>query len=202
MLDELKNKLGNEIKEYISPQKVGDIYENDKLAQAEKRFQKYMEINSNGYAPFVISFLPFICSFGAISIYTEEGGSFISLMIGVLLVILSFWIIYLGYKQLPRYKRLPNYFTCIADSKNGSLDNIATALGYPYETVVADIELLIKEGILEKTFINHSKRLITSPLIGETISKNLRSVLCPNCGATNEIIGETAECEFCGTILK
>lgn len=201
MLDELKSKLGNEIKEYMSPQKVGDIYENNKLAQAEKRFQKYMEINSNGYAPFVISFLPFICSFGAISISTE-GGGFISLMIGILLAILGFWIIYLGYKQLPRYKRLPNYFTCIADSKNGSLDNIATALGYPYETVVADIELLINKGILEKTFINHSKRLITSPLIGETISKDSRSVLCPNCGATNKIIGQTTECEFCGSTLR
>lgn len=202
MLDELKSKLGNEIKEYMSPQKVGDIYENDKLAQAEKRFQKYLENNANGYFPFLGSFFLFICSFGAISIYTEEGGSFISLMIGVLLVILSFWIIYLGYKQLPRYKRLPNYFTCIADSKNGSLDNIAIALGYPYETVVADIELLINKGILEKTFINHSKRLITSPLIGETISKDSRSVSCPNCGATNQIIGQTTECEFCGSTLR
>lgn len=128
--------------------------------------------------------------------------SWITILISIVFTIVGLVLIIIELTRIPMYKRLPNYFACIADSKNGSLDAISASLGYPYETVVSDIEFLINRGILEKTYINHSRRLITSPLIGEVILQDARRVLCPNCGATNEIIGQTKECDFCGTVLQ
>ena len=126
----------------------------------------------------------------------------ITILISIVFTVVGLVLIIIELTRMPMYKRLPNYFACIADSKNGSLDAISASLGYPYETVVSDIEFLINRGILEKTYINHSRRLITSPLIGEVILQDARRVLCPNCGATNEIIGQTKECDFCGTVLQ
>ena len=122
--------------------------------------------------------------------------NWITILISIVFTVVGLVLIIIELTRMPMYKRLPNYFACIADSKNGSLDAISASLGYPYETVVSDIEFLINRGILEKTYINHSRRLITSPLIGEVILQDARRVLCPNCGATNEIIGQTKECDF------
>ncbi|MDO4902609.1 MAG: DUF2614 family zinc ribbon-containing protein [bacterium] len=208
MFDEFKNKLGKEVKgislfsQSNNPfLQIKDIFDDDKLSQAEKRWAKFENQTLKGYNFWLFSWIPLMYSFLSLLWFIKVPGGIFSLFTGIVLFNLTVFIFYRGFNNLQKFKRLPNYFSCIADSKNGSLDEISAYLGYPYEVVVSDIEFLINKGILEKTFINHSKRVIVSPLIGEDVSKKSRSIVCPNCGATNKIIGQTTECEFCGSIL-
>lgn len=193
MLEEVKKQ----VIESMFPKKVKDIFVDDKFTQAEKRYQRYRE--SRKSSEFAAAGLLLMYGF---FFFSASAYGFGNIILGIILLAGGGYLGYLGYLKLKMLKRLPNYFSCIAESKNGSLDDISANLGYPYEMVVSDIEFLINKGILEKTFVNHSKRIIVSPLIGEIISKASRSVICPNCGATNQIIGQTTECEFCGSILQ
>lgn len=180
--------------------KVEDIFLDDKLTQAEKRYQRFQE--SGAKVKFTRGGVLSMFGLGQIFFFINGDYGFLGLSIGLILLARGGYLIYSGYLKRSMLKRLPNYFSCIAHSKNGSLDDISTYLDYPYETVVSDIEFLINKAILEKTFINHSKRMIVSPLIGETVLKNSNNVICSSCGATNKIIGQATECEYCGSTLS
>lgn len=199
MLDELKNKV-TEVTGNMKD--LGEAFgfnlfskeKADMLLKVQKKYE-----SRTGKGLFAIS--------GSLIIFwglavLAAAFNWITILISIVFTVVGLVLIIIELTRMPMYKRLPNYFACIADSKNGSLDAISASLGYPYETVVSDIEYLINRGILEKTYINHSRRLITSPLIGEVILQEARRVLCPNCGATNEVIGQTKECDFCGTVLQ
>ena len=196
MLDDLKNKV-TEVTGNMKDlgQSLGfNFFSKEKADMLLEVQKKYESNNLKGAFASLIIFLGLSVLAAAFS--------WITILISIVFTIVGLVLIIIELTRIPMYKRLPNYFACIADSKNGSLDAISASLGYPYETVVSDIEFLINRGILEKTYINHSRRLITSPLIGEVILQDARRVLCPNCGATNEIIGQTKECDFCGTVLQ
>lgn len=196
MLDDLKNKVTGNIKDL--GQSLGfNFFSKEKADMLLEVQKKYESRNLKGTFSLIGGFIIF---HGLIALVIAF--NWITILISIVFTIVGLVLIIIELTRMPMYKRLPNYFACIADSKNGSLDAISASLGYPYETVVSDIEFLINRGILEKTYINHSRRLITSPLIGEVILQDARRVLCPNCGATNEIIGQTKECDFCGTVLQ
>ncbi|MGT2964768.1 hypothetical protein [Streptococcus acidominimus] len=203
MLDNFKNassKIKNENVFSRAFQQPKDIFENDKLLQAEKRLQKFMESTYNGYFPFLVGLLPIMYSFFSLYGYINGYGAF-SLIFAIILALIGFGVYYIGFMRLPQYKRFPLYLSAIADSKNGSLDKITNTVGFPYEIVVADIEFLIQKNILEKTYINHSKRVITSTLIGEVVSKSTATQKCSNCGATVTFLGQSTECEYCGSTV-
>ena len=196
MLDDLKNKVTGNIKDL--GQSLGfNFFSKEKADMLLEVQKKYESRNLKGTFSLIGGFIIF---HGLIALVIAF--NWITILISIVFTIVGLVLIIIELTRMPMYKRLPNYFACIADSKNGSLDAISASLGYPYETVVSDIEFLINRGILEKTYINHSRRLITSPLIGEVILQDARRVLCPNCGATNEMIGQTKECDFCGTVLQ
>ena len=71
--------------------------------------------------------------------------NWITILISIVFTVVGLVLIIIELTRMPMYKRLPNYFACIADSKNGSLDAISASLGYPYEgslsTVVGDEKL-------------------------------------------------------------
>lgn len=196
MLDDLKNKVTGNMKDL--GQSLGfNLFSKEKADMLARAQKKYKSRSLRGM----------FANIGGLIIFWGLGVlgiafNWITILISIVLTVVGLVLIIIELTRIPMYKRLPNYFACIADSKNGSLDAISASLGYPYETVVSDIEFLINRGILEKTYINHSRRLITSPLIGEVILQDARRVFCPNCGATNEIIGQTKECDFCGTVLQ
>ena len=199
MLDDLKNKV-TEVTGNMKDlgQSLGfNFFSKEKADMLLEVQKKYESKNLKGAFSWLGGFIIF---HGLIALVIAF--NWITILISIVLNVVGLVLIIIELKRIPMYKRLPNYFACIADSKNGSLDAISASLGYPYETVVSDIEFLINRGILEKTYINHSRRLITSPLIGEVILQEVRRVLCPNCGATNEVIGQTKECDFCGTVLQ
>lgn len=199
MLDDLKNKV-TEVTGNMKDlgQSLGfNFFSKEKADMLLEVQKKYESNNLKGAFASLGSLIIFV----GLSVLAAAF-SWITILISIVFTIVGLVLIIIELTRMPMYKRLPNYFACIADSKNGSLDAISASLGYPYETVVSDIEFLINRGILEKTYINHSRRLITSPLIGEVILQDTRRVLCPNCGATNEIIGQTKECDFCGTVLQ
>lgn len=190
-----------------------DIFDDDKLLQAEKRWMLYKEQSNEligtiiffSFMPLFFAFATFVTSypfrtfrtFGIFGAFPTL--SLLLLVIGILMIVIpSTYRIIVS----PKFKRIPHYFSCIAESKNGSLDEISDSLGYPYDVVVSDIEFLINKGILEKTFINRSKRIVVSQLIGESVVKKSKSLSCPNCGATNTIIGKTTECEYCGSTIS
>lgn len=202
MFDNLKNEFAKKTKETLFMRQAKDIFEDDKLLQAEKRLQKYMQSIFNGYSFFLIGGGLLFYSFILISIYISSWGGFALLLVGIVLALVGIWCCYLGFIRFPQYKRFPLYLSAIADSKDGSLDKIANTVGYPYETVIADIEFLIQKDILERTYINHSKRVIVSILVGESVSKSTSIQNCPNCGATVTFLGKSTECDYCGSNIS
>lgn len=202
MFDDLKNEIAKKTKEILCQRQAKDIFEDDKLLQAEKRLQKYMQIIVNGYVFFLLGAGTLMYSFLFLYSYIEIGFGFFSLFLGIAFALVTMYFFYTGYQSFPRYKRFPLYLSRIADSKDGSLDKISASIGYPYEVVVSDIEFLIQKNILEKTYINHSQRVVISPVIGESISKSSVTQKCPNCGASISFIGQSVECEYCGSTIS
>lgn len=196
MFEEVKKQITNIFPRAVA---VKDIFLDDKLTQAEKRYQRFRESESGGES--AIASLLLMFGLGQVFLFIGGEYGFLGLSIGLILSAGASYLFYLEYLKRPMFKRLPNYFSCIAESKNGSLDDISAYLGYPYEIVISDIDFLINKGILEKSFINHSKRVIVSPLIGEAVLKYSSNRVCSNCGATNKIIGQTSECEYCGSTV-
>ena len=85
-------------------------------------------------------------------------------------------------------------------------------MGKTYDVAKQDIQKLITKGYLKNAYINEGTREVVLPNIiqgqpsdmANTASSSVETkiVTCPCCGANNTVIGETGECEYCGSPLK
>lgn len=189
--------LGNQFFKY------GKFLGTDEVKIAQQKLEGYLSQNS-AELYYLLTGLPSLWIFTiVINVITEEI-ELIWLLATIPLILVILILIYIGLKKKNQelYKRLPNYISCIANSREGSLDDISKTLGYPYETVVSDIQLLINKDILDNTYINHANRKIVSPILGKYNTQQPNSLICPNCGANNEFYGKNSECEFCGSVIS
>lgn len=120
-----------------------------------------------------------------------------------------------GRKYKQRGMLFSRYLTCIKNSNDGSIRDIAASLGFTYDKAYMDIVELIRCGALPNSYIDESTNCVISPYIKKWVIdyKNKtqmkeepeklksRTVKCSNCGGMNSITGNNYECEYCGSPL-
>ena len=85
-------------------------------------------------------------------------------------------------------------------------------MGKTFDVAKQDIQKLITKGYLKNAYINEGTREVVLQNIikgqpgdmsnAASGSVETKIVTCPCCGANNTVIGETGECEYCGSPLK
>ncbi|HCC35454.1 MAG TPA: hypothetical protein DEQ02_07410 [Ruminococcaceae bacterium] len=115
-------------------------------------------------------------------------------------------------KLSAKYKK---YLDIIVNQNVCGLDNIASAVGLPYDIVSKELQDMINLGFLQGAYIHQGNREIVlkqhepAPVI-QGVTSGITSALsktttsrCPGCGANNIIAtGKITECEYCGTAIS
>ena len=107
---------------------------------------------------------------------------------------------------------IKQYLAIIVNGNVRQLDTIASTTGKPYDVVYNDVKNMIDKGYLKNAYINENAREVVlpsdAPVVPITVANvnatpvQTKVVACPCCGANNTIVGETGECEYCGSPLK
>ncbi len=105
----------------------------------------------------------------------------------------------------------------------GSLDDMAHFLGETFEVTSQNVQDLIDNGLLEDSYIDQTRRILVSPVVGSKYrtqpgqaladtgnapqakdpEPEVRAVKCPNCGGVNHITDGTGNiCDYCGSPLE
>ncbi len=105
----------------------------------------------------------------------------------------------------------------------GSLDDMAHFLGETFEVTSQNVQDLIDNGLLEDSYIDQTRRILVSPVVGSKYrtqpgqaladtgnapqakdpKPEVRAVKCPNCGGVNHITDGTGNiCDYCGSPLE
>ena len=110
------------------------------------------------------------------------------------------------------------YISLIANHRMTSLDEIANAVGLPFETVTSDINNMIRDGFFSGLYLDIAGRKVVLPQAAATqyappeaghghapAAQNVpqpRVVECRGCGANATLIGAVGTCEYCGCPLQ
>lgn len=110
---------------------------------------------------------------------------------------------------------IKQYLSMIVNGNVRNLDAIASTTGKSYNVVHKDIKNMIDKGYLKNAYIDEGMREVVLPNANPVASQNnataatvnaapvqTKIVACPCCGANNTIVGNTGECEYCGSPLK
>lgn len=111
-------------------------------------------------------------------------------------------------------KEIKEYLSIIVNRNVRQLEAMVYITGKPYEIIHADIQKMIDKGYLKEAYIDEGLREVVlpncaatpldgfSPNPSEAVAVQSKVVICPCCGANNTIVGETGECEYCGSPLR
>ena len=111
-------------------------------------------------------------------------------------------------------KSIKEYLSIIVNGNVRQLDSIATTTGKSYDVVYNDVKKMIDKGYLKNAYIDEGRREVVLPGDAPVVTQNAATttinassaqtkiVACPCCGANNTIVGNTGECEYCGSPLK
>ena len=109
-------------------------------------------------------------------------------------------------------EEVKKYLSVIVNGNEKQIDVIASSMGKTYDVAKQDIQKLITKGYLKNAYINEGTREVVLQNIiqgqpgdmsnAASESVETKIVTCPCCGANNTVIGETGECEYCGSPLK
>ena len=108
---------------------------------------------------------------------------------------------------------IKQYLSIIVNGGVRQLDAIAATTGKSYDAVHKDVKNMIEKGFLKNAYINEGTREVVLPssapapqtTANATVNAapaKTKIVACPCCGANNTIVGDTGECEYCGSPLK
>ena len=109
---------------------------------------------------------------------------------------------------------IKQYLSIIVNGDVRQLDAIAATTGKSYNDVHKDIKNMIDKGYLKNAYINEGTREVVLPsnapaqqntAVSATVNAapvKTKIVACPCCGANNTVVGDTGECEYCGSPLK
>lgn len=174
---------------------------------------------SNGNGTIIVGWILFV--FGIFYLINFLSDSATNSGVGPLLSGVAFFcgggfaLVCHGRKYKQRGMLFSRYLTCIMNSKDGSIRDMAASLGFTYDKAYRDIVELIRCGALPNSYIDESTNCVVSPYIKKWVIdyKNRtqmkeepeklksRTVKCSNCGGMNSITGNNNECEYCGSPL-
>lgn len=117
--------------------------------------------------------------------------------------------LWLGNKRKKKIKYYEKYTQYINVRKKINLNDLADSLGIDYSIVINDVTFMINKGIIDgyleddRLILNNGSNSTEIYQNVEKTVKQKRVVKCEECGAQNSVtVGETVECEYCGTKLQ
>ena len=115
-------------------------------------------------------------------------------------------------KQKKEAESIKQYLSIIVNGNVRQLDTIAATTGKSYNVVYKDVKNMIAKGYLKNAYIDEGMREVVIPSAApqntataspvNAAPVQTKIVACPCCGANNTIVGNTGECEYCGSPLK
>ena len=149
---------------------------------------------------------------GAISLIVtfagEEGAFLVALLFGGGGIVVN----RLARKTMHAGDQYKKYIGLVVNQNLTSIDNIASALNISYETAVKDLQEMISKGYFVGAYIDTNLREIVlkknepqheaESSASSATQVQHRIVACGNCGANNRVVGQTGECEYCGSFLQ
>lgn len=157
------------------------------------------------------------------SIEFSEEPTAIGIVIALIMSFIGIALIYSAVTTKSANVRYKQYIAMIVNQNIQNIDNIASTIKKPYQTVIKDLQKMISKGLLDDAFIDQNSRQIimkqngqppqaqppktTEQPQGEQATPQThvqtKSVRCPGCGANNVVtIGVTSPCEYCGTPIN
>lgn len=117
---------------------------------------------------------------------------------------------YFAWKRNNKSKIYNKYANYINIRKKVGIDELCNNLNTPYDTTINILTEMISKKIIDaqlkddKVILNGVYNPIENISINNIEEKEeTKIVKCPECGAKNTVIvGQTKECEYCGTILN
>ncbi|MCL2426472.1 MAG: hypothetical protein FWD05_09065 [Oscillospiraceae bacterium] len=106
------------------------------------------------------------------------------------------------------------YIAMIVNQNQTSIDAIAAAAGVSYDVAVSEIQEMINAGYIPNAYVDVAQRRVVlanavpqweapMPVQVNSAAAQMAVVVCTGCSANNRIIiGQSAECEYCGTLLQ
>ena len=109
--------------------------------------------------------------------------------------------------------KFKKYIEIVVNQNVRSIDNVASAVGLPYDVAVKDLQDMINIGYLKDAYIDHGSREISLRQHVSTVyaqatgahqaAPQMTAARCHGCGANNvTVVGGVSECEYCGTPIN
>ena len=154
---------------------------------------------------------------GVVSIIVIIFGVFLmlgDLFVGIIFLAAGIVLNILSRRTKKKAARSRQYISLIANNRMTSLDEIASAVGLPFDTVTNDLNNMIREGYFTGLYLDIPGRKIvlpqgapaqhSAPTAGfenAPAAQNIpqpRVVECKGCGANATLMGAVGTCEYCG----
>lgn len=137
-------------------------------------------------------------------------------LIGVLLIVLSA----IRHQLIKNFKK---YVAMLSNDPSGSISNLASALGTEEETVIKNLDKMIKKKYFANAYIDRDQNRLCFPNREQAPSTDtdsyqgdlneppqsaptaaqMTTVVCKGCGGVNAVQkGCVAECEYCGSSIQ
>ena len=116
---------------------------------------------------------------------------------------------YFGFKRNKKMKVYDKYMAYINTRRKSKIDGICNSVGVDYETGLRMVEEMINKGFIngyiedDELIIKNAKQNTSDFVEEREEKKETKVVKCKECGAKNTVVvGQTKECEYCGTLLQ
>ena len=114
---------------------------------------------------------------------------------------------YFWFRRKKKFKDYKIYLDYINARKKVKLDNLAQKLNVSLDTAVDTLTEMISKGLINGYLTDDALIIngISSDVVNDepVVPKETKVVKCKECGAKNTVIvGQTKECEYCGTVLQ
>lgn len=105
-----------------------------------------------------------------------------------------------GVRLLAQDRRFARYTAAITTEGERSLDRLATASATTAEVAAADLQSMIRRGLLPDGYLDMNARRLVLP---EAPAAPEKAVTCPHCGGVTHVAeGSAATCDYCGSPLN
>lgn len=106
-------------------------------------------------------------------------------------------------KEMAAMENYREYILRLSSDDSKSLEKLASSMGFQYEKVESEMDMLIKAGLVKNAYIDKQKRVLVLPdrgLYDKTPATVLVAAKCECCSGTTEIPeGTVGTCQFCGS---
>lgn len=126
----------------------------------------------------------------------------------ILLVMASggVWLLCLARNMRRKGNRFAAYPSLIYKQNRTEWETLSAVLDTPVKTVLADLQEMLRAGLLPDVFLDMQTREICRADVQIDVATkrtSLQTLVCPCCGAVNTIAAEgTAACEYCGSSIS